>query len=468
MIAFRRRHAWRLPVMAAPAMLAGCFATAMPSLQVDLPAHWQQDVSEHTPAPGASATWWRALGDPRLDALVAQALAVNLDIEQAKARLRAARELRGVADAPLRPDLHFRTSNPIDPDASASYFVVGFDSTWELGLFGRGEALHRKARADVDSALAQVGDARLTVAAEVARQWVLLRAAQERETLLRDAGRQHALEARLLDERVRLRLSPPQQAAAAHAASGQATAAIAAPHAEAVAAAQALAVLLGRSEPDTAWLQPSAIPRADGIAPSGVPADLLRQRPDVLHAQAAVLDAAGELGLAKAERWPSIAIGGSIIRSFSEAERLSKDTGAIGSIGPMIDIPLFDWGLRRAKARAKDAELQAAVFGYRHTVLAAVGEVETALAMLEAQRIRVEQGTLALHAEEDAARAARRRGQLGLASALDTADSELQRDQAAVELANAHADHALAYVALCKALGGGMPAEATASASGVP
>jgi len=453
----------------ASGLLAGCMSTPMPSLHVDLPPHWQQEVAARTPAPPASTTWWHDFGDPRLDALVDQALAANPDIAQATARLRAARALRGVSDAPLRPDLHFRTSNPIDPDASASYFVVGFDSTWELGLFGRGQALNRMARADVESARAQLGDARLTVAAEVARQWVLLRAAQQREALLQDADRQREVQARLLDERVRLRLSPPQQAAAAHAASGQAAAAMAAPHADAVAAAQALAVLLGRSEPDAAWLQPGAIPVTRGIAPAGVPADLLRQRPDVLHAQSAVLDAAGELGLAKAEQWPSIAIGGSIIRSFSEAERVSKHTGAIGSIGPLIDIPLFDWGLRHARARAKDEELQAAVFGYRHTVLAAVGEVETVLASLEAQRIRVEQGTLALDEEEASARAVHRRAQLGLASALDTADSELQRDQAAIELAGARADHALAYVALCKALGGGMlPAATTASAGGAP
>jgi len=463
----RRRHAWTIGAMLASTMLGGCVSTPMPSLQVDLPAHWQQEV---TPATTTRASnWWQAFADPRLDALVAQALAANPDIEQASARLRAARALQGVADSPLRPDLHFRTSNPIDPDASASYFVFGFDSTWELGLFGRGEALHRMARSDLESARAQVGDAQLTVAAEVARQWVLLRAAQQREALLLDADRQRIAEARLLDERVRLRLSPPQQAIAAHAASEQATAAVALPHAEAVAAAQALAVLLGRSEPDPAWLVHGAVPVASGVAPTGVPADLLRQRPDVLHAQAAVINAAGELGLAKADRWPSVAIGGSIIRSYSEAERISKSTGAIGSVGPLIDIPLFDWGLRRAKARAKHAELQAAVFGYRHTVLAAVGEVETGLAALEAQRIRVEQGTLALQAEEASARAAHRRAQLGLASALDTADSELQRDQAAVELANAHADHALAYVALCKALGGGVPpADAPSAAAGAP
>lgn len=438
-------------------LLEGCVTTPMPSLQVDLPAHWQQGAVRPpaTPVPGP---WWHALADPRLDALVQQALAANLDIEEAKARLQAARALGRVSDASLRPDLHLRTSDPIDPDAQASYFVFGFDSTWELGLFGRGQALHRMARSDVDAAGAQVEDTRLTVAAEVARRWVMLRAAQQREVLLRSSSQQRLVQAKLLDERVRLRLSPPQQAVAARSASAQAAAALAVSHADTVAAAQALAVLLGRSEPDPSWSQGGTVPVPGEIATAGVPADLLRRRPDVLHAEAAVLRAAGELGLAKADRWPSVAIGGTIVRSFSEVERVNTNTGAIGSIGPMIDIPLFDWGLRRAKARARDAELRAAVFDYRRTVVAAVGEVETALAALEAQRIRAEQGGLALVAGEQAVRATDTRARLRLASMLDTTDAALQRDQAALDLVAAKLDHALAYVALCKALGG-MPAD---------
>ncbi|MGO4780989.1 TolC family protein, partial [Lysobacter sp. 2RAB21] len=86
--------------------------------------------------------WWSAFADPRLDRLVDEALSANLDVQQARWRLRAARTLYQRAGSVLRPELRARTANPIDPDASASFFVAGLDATWELGLFGRSEAIH--------------------------------------------------------------------------------------------------------------------------------------------------------------------------------------------------------------------------------------------------------------------------------------------------------------------------------------
>lgn len=448
----RRRllHAAALAVLLP--MLGGCLTLPVPDLHVDLPPAWRQPLPQE--APPATAPWWQAFGDPQLDALVSQALASNLDIGQARARLRGARALARTSDAELRPDLRFRTSDPVDPDASASYVMIGFDSVWELGLFGRGQGLHRMARGDMEGAAADLDDARLTVAAEVARQWILLRQAQQRARLLQDIADQRAAQVRLVDTRVRLRLASTQDAAKARAASDAASVALAEPRVAGATAAQALALLLARAEPDPAWLQPAPLPQLQAHAIDAVPADLVRRRPDVLHAQATVIGALGELGVARADRWPSVAIGGSLVRSINEAQRKATNTGAIGSIGPLIDIPLFDWGLRRAKQHAKDAALQAAVFGYRRSVLVAVGEVENALATLEAQRVRAQQQADAAQALDDAARATRTRHALGLASGMDVADSEAERVQAALELDDARASHALAYIALCKALGG--------------
>lgn len=443
--------------------LAACVATPLPDLHVDLPSTWHQPL----PAPvGAGApSWWRALHDPRLDALVDEALAVNGDIGEASARLRAARALARTSDAELRPDLHLRTSDPIDPDASASYLVVGFDSVWELGLFGRGHAMHRMARSDLDQARADLDAARLTVAAEVARQWTLLRMAQQHESRLRGIQQERLGQERLVEERAQLGLASPQQVSKARAAAAAAGIALAEPHEAAVAAAQAVAVLVDRAEPDPAWFEAGLVPSLSAPAVTSVPADLVRQRPDVAHAQAVVLGAAGELGLARADRYPSVAIGGSIIRSTSEAQRIRTDTGAIGSLGPLIDIPLFDWGLRRSREQAKAAGLQAAVLAYRSKVLTAVAEVETALATLDAQRLRAQQAQLALEALDGAATAVQRRRSLGLASDIDVADAEIDRGQAALDLADAQGNHTIAWIALCKALGGNGVASAPAAAS---
>ena len=452
--------------------LGACVSTPVPDLHVDLPTRWR-NATEASPAPAQVGPWWKALSDPRLDALIDQSLASNLDIAQAMFRLRAARALYRTAGAELRPGLHLMTSNPVDPDASASYLMVGFDSVWELGLFGRGKATHRMAKGALQGAEADLADARLSLPAEVARQWLLLQSAQRRASLLSSIRQARAEQSRLVETRYRLRLSSAQEVAQAHAALAQAEMAATEPRASATSAAQALAVLLGQAEPDPDWLKPDLAtqPRVSDFPLQVVPADLLRRRPDVARAEAAVLSAVGELGLAKADRYPSIAIAGSLVRSTSEAERLQTDTGSIGSIGPLIDIPLFDWGMRRAKAVAKGDMLQAAVAAYRKDVLTGVAESESALAALGQDREREQSALAAHHAFAQIADVAQRREKLALASGIDVAASNAERDQAALDLVAARTMTALDYIALCKALGGSpdvVAGAASAASNGGP
>ncbi len=452
---FRDRRFGVVAAAILPLALAGCIATPLPDLHVDLPTSWQQMPRPAQPgAPAAdSRGWWHAFGDPELDALVEQALSANPDVAEAGARLRAARILQRHALDPLHPDLHLRTANPIDPDASASYLLAGFDSTWELGLFGRATAMRRLARADLDAADAQLDGARVSVAAEVAREWIGLRSAQQREILLARIRDAHARRVQRIAARLHLGLASPQEMAQAGAALAESEAAISEPRATVRACAQALAVLLGRSEPDPGWSQPGPLPRLGAWRMSGAPADLLRARPDVSRAEADVLRAAGELGIAKADRYPSIALGGSLQWSTSEIENRSTETNRIASFGPAIDIPLFDWGMRRARAQAKGELLQAAVLAYRKTVLGAVSEVETALAALEQQRLREQGNARALDALAQVVAGTERRSQLGLASGLDIAASEIDRDQAALQLLESRTARSLDYIALGKALG---------------
>lgn len=433
---------------------AGCVTTAVPDLQVALPPHYQQAAPTTGLPAGDRSQWWQGFDDPRLNALEHAAVAANLDVAQAAARLRAARALNRRADASLRPEVHFRTSDPIDPDASASYVVSGFDAVWELGLFGRNTAVHRISRGTLEGAKAELRDAQLSVTAEVARQWILLRDAQQREATL---TRIHALRSRqsaLTATRRQLQLASPLQEAQMRLVASQADTGLAEPREAAVSAAQALAVLLGRAEPDPSWLQPGRVPSADTLVIDSAPADLLRARPDVARDQAAVIRAAGELGIANADMYPSISIGGSIFHSSSEVERVPKNTGLIGSFGPLIDIPLFDWGMRRAQMQAKSENLQAAALAYRKTVLTAVAEVETALAASEQQRLREHAALQALQASNVIAQATATRHRLKLASGIELAASDADHEQTVLDLASVRATRAIDYIALCKALGG--------------
>ncbi|HUH54464.1 MAG TPA: hypothetical protein VLZ32_01890 [Rhodanobacter sp.] len=135
----RWRSRWRAGWLGAGlGVLAGC-AAPLPRLTPPIPAQWLHDTAAGTVTPTDLHGWWHAFGDPELDATLTRALAANLDLAQAVERLRAVRAMHASSGKRYRPMLRSSTNDVIDPDASASYFLIGFDASWELGLFGRAE-----------------------------------------------------------------------------------------------------------------------------------------------------------------------------------------------------------------------------------------------------------------------------------------------------------------------------------------
>ncbi|MEI7037393.1 TolC family protein [Fulvimonas yonginensis] len=445
--------------------LAGCASVDMPALKQPLPDHWRHTaVAAGTRAPTDLHAWWHVFGDRQLDALVDQALAGNLGVAQAREHVLAARALRRAEARRFRPQLRATTIDAIDPDASASFFVAGFDATWELSLFGRGVASRRVARGDVAAADADLRAARLSLVAEVVRDWLDLRAAQQQLATLdaiRDARQR---EYASLQVRHRLRLASMDEVDRARAALDQAESAQVEPREAVDASAQQLAVLLGRPEPDPEWFRPAAPPSLGGWRLAAAPADLLRSRPDILRAEADVLRAAGEAGLAHANRYPSLALGGSLVWSTNLQTHRRTSDNALFSSGPIIDIPLFDWGIRAAQDHAKRHELQASVLAYRQAVLQAVAETETALGQLQERADDERRCADALDALTQADAVVARRVGLRLASPIDGDESRVAREQAELALIQARARRGLAFVALFKALGGApLPDERLAS-----
>ncbi|WP_449424275.1 efflux transporter outer membrane subunit [Rhodanobacter lindaniclasticus] len=456
-------------------MLAGC-AEPLPKLAPPQSAQWRHAAASTPAAPVDLDGWWHAFHDPALDALVERALADNLDVAQAVERLRAARILHRHAGDRYLPSLAARTGDAIDPDASAAFFVAGFDASWELGLFGRAEGNRRVAQGELDASVADLRAARVSLVAEVVREWIGLRTAQRQEQLLQQvsAERHHAWQ--LLQTRQRLQLAAPVEVDQAEAASAQAEAALAAPRQAIDASAQRLAVLLGREQPDPAWLQPGPPPELGAWRLGVTPADLLRTRPEIARAEADVLRAAGELALAHADMFPSIGIGGSLqwATDINNNHRFSTTPNAIASLGPVINLPLFDWGMRVAAHHAQGHQLKASVLAYRQAVLQGVAEVETALGSLHQQRQREQHDQAAWQALQRADQALGQRVALHLDSPLEQTDGRIAATQAALELDEARAAHGLAYVALFKALGGAPrppllePSPAAASSAGAP
>jgi NodT family efflux transporter outer membrane factor (OMF) lipoprotein len=418
------------------------------------PAAWQNAGSSALPAPDLQR-WWTALNDPALDALVEQALKQNLVLAQARSRLRQARLLSGRDAMQFRPMLNGSVKPVQDAAAVDSYLHAGFDASWELGLFGLRQAVDETAAARVERAVAESQAARVTLVAEVVRQHLLLRQALQQQAALRSALALAERQQALLDERQRLQLGSLDAQRALVLRRAQLQAQDASQRHAATAAAQALAGLLGQTAPEPGWLQAQAQPPA-ALPPgvSAVPADLLRCRPDIRAAESEVARAAGELGMARAELAPRILLGASYVRSYNVTQNRRTVLSSVPAIGPVIDIPLLDWGRRKANADARDEALSAALLAYRQALVDAVGEVETALSALAAAQDAASQLG---QARQLAGAQEQRQGtlaRLGLAAGLERLEAERTVLQAAQDEAAARWSAAQAFVTLYKALGG--------------
>ncbi len=453
--------------LAAALLLAGCaVAPRVPQPEMNLPARYAQAPRQRLgPAPDL-AHWWRGFHDPQLDALVQRALAQNLGLQAAGERLAAARALLGTPQARHLPQETLYTNQEPTPGSTASYFQIGFDAVWQLGLFGRGTSEQRLVDAGAGLAAADLAAARVALVAEVVRSYLDLRAAQQRMVLTTDMLRQQQRRERLTAVRVRQHLDTSAALAAAQAAVAAARAGAASARADAAIARQQIAVLLSASTPPPA-LQAAAPVPLPPLPPAALPpANLLRTRPDIQRAEAAILHAAGALGIARADLYPRLGIGWTATASARTAGGKIGRLRTIPSLGPVIDMPIFDWGLREAQVHADGHRLKAAVLDYRQTVLVAVGEVEQAWARLRAARAQAAATRAQMRAAVRTAAAAAARARLGLGDGLQAAAAADAALRARVAADDARAAEGVAYVALYKALGGAAPGQPGPAAAG--
>ena len=449
---------WRMLPALALTLLVGCSAAPLPALKPPVPQAWRNaSTTAANPAVPDLRNWWLAFNDPALNALVERATKDNLDVAAASERLLAARTLYDHSNDKYLPSLRGDTNQVIQPDASASYFIAGFDALWEVPLFGALKSTHRLANGNLDAARAQLQGAYVTLVADVVRCWIELRTAQEQARLLSAVHDANGEKLRLLQVRAQLKLVSPVEVAAAQAELARSDVALSGPQRDINANAQQLAVLLGQSEPDPAWLEEGGNqPQLGDWQITSAPADMLRTRPEIAAAEADVLRAAGDAGMSRADIYPHIGLGSSLDWSLNilHHHRVIRSGEGIFSLGPVVDMPLFDWGSRVAQAHAKDHELRAAVFTYRQAVLQGVAESETAMSDLQQLHLRevaTEQEVQALNGNADALD---KRRSLGLSSTLEWQDALIAQQNAQLELVSARAERDLAYVSLYKALGG--------------
>ena len=459
-----------LPLLLALA-LAGC-ASALPQQVkapvVAVPAAWSA-APQTTPQtlsqqPADLSGWWQRFNDPALTELVAQALRANTSLQSAQAALRQARAQADAQAAGLGPSLGASASAQRSQAGSTSAgnrFQAGFDASWEPDLFGRNRSAADASVADAQASAANLGNVQVSLAAEVAANYINLRALQTRLLIARDnlATQQETLQ--ITRWRAQAGLVSSLDLEQAISASAQTEAQLPALQTGVMQTLNALAVLTGQAPGALAAMlnTAAAIPTAPPDLAMAFPAETLRQRPDVRAAERRIDAALSRLSAAEAARYPSFRLGGSLGLSAFTLGSLTDSASVLRSLLASVSAPLFDGGALQAQARAQQAGVDQARAAFQGTVLTALQEVEDALAALRGDIERLARLQTASTAAANADLLARQRyesGLIGFDTVLSTQRSLLATQDG---VASTRASLSTNHVRLYKALGGGWQAD---------
>jgi multidrug efflux system outer membrane protein len=422
-----------LAALAGAALLPACAAPRGPAAEpgaIALPEAFAGRGGALSPE--LSPGWWRLAGCPMLDGLVTTAEAGNPGLAEATARLAEARALEGATGQAFRPQLELsgnlgresQTWNAARRERNQRNTVATgrAEGFFELDLAGRAAAEARLAAADTALATADVAAVRRLLAVELFRARALLGEAGQRN---RVAGRAMMLQRRLLglaNERVRLGLAPELDAARVETELRRAEARLPEATAEAARARATLAALTGRTVLDGVPLDAPPLD-LQAFRFTDVPAEVLRRRPDVQAAEAALARAGAARDLAAADLLPRLTLAGNL--ALGAGLMAGGLTTGLAALGPSVTLPVFDHDIRLARVAASDAAIEAALARHAGRVTEGAAELRRGLAALAAARAE----DAALARAEDAARRAGERAEAayraGLADLSATLDASL-------------------------------------------
>jgi multidrug efflux system outer membrane protein len=460
-----------LALCAVALLLSGCLTTVGPDFAPPDPAtpSAYRGADALPDAAAAHDRWWRGFGDPRLDALVARALAGNLDIAAARARLDEARARIGATAARGGPTLDASAGADADAvlardpsrdeDTLSGAADAGLSFGWVPDLFGGQRRAVEAAEAEARRRALLRDDLRRQVAAEVVRRYLDIARARATLTLIDASLDLQRQTLGLVRQRYDAGLAAALDVSRAEAQVASTRARRGPLRADMAEADAALAVLVGQAAAFGAdGPAPDQVPSYVGGPDIGLPRDLLRARPDVRAAEADLARATAEIGVAEAALYPRLSLPGTLTLSTAGLGTGDVVRTVVATLAASLDIPLFDGGARRADIAAAEARAAEALLNWRAALLAAVAEVETALGALDGARTRADDLAAAVTASETAVAQARGLYAQGLIGFLDVLDAErtlLDNRQALME---ARAATARAIADLYAAAGAPVPA----------
>jgi NodT family efflux transporter outer membrane factor (OMF) lipoprotein len=479
-------HTSRLIVLGLAAALSACaVGPSYRTPQPDEPLKFAAKVDAATAAPVAGpsaptpdmAAWWRALNDQELNSLVDRAVKSNLDLEIALDRLQQARTYEAVVVGYALPEVDASAAagrgtgsdltkgradtalRSADNGAGLQHIntIAGFDTVWELDLFGKYRRAFEAARADTQAARAARYGVLTSVVADVVRAYVDLRGFQVRAGILHQASDVLRESLRIINIRYERGITNELDVALATRELATLEAQIAPVDAEVNAAQYTLAVLVGEYPENMVkeLSRPDLIPSMPAPAPPGVPLDLLKRRPDILEAERELAAATARIGVATADLFPQVTLVGAIGSQGQGWGTTPSVSTHIWSFGPGAEWPLLDFGAIDAKVDIADLEARASLVNYRKTILNAVQQVDSSHDAYEAQEVRMEKLSTAMLAGQRAVDLATARYNRGLTDFLNVVDAERQFYDLQEQYAEAQVAQGEQFVQLYKSLGGG-------------
>ncbi len=457
---------WCLPVW-----LAACAVQPPPGpVALPIPADWQAPLPHHGQLQDLSR-WWQGLGDPVLVDLIDAAQQVSPTLASAASRLAQARAAEQMAAAATRPlaDASVSTSRgrqtTLIGAPLAALSVARVQASWEADLFGGLAANRSAAQSRLLGAQAQWHEARVSVAAEVAQLTFGWRACRALVDIAQQDSESRLQTARLTQLSAQAGLAAPANAALARASAAEGIARLSQQQAQCDTQLKGLVALSAWRESELRQKLTSPPVSVDAFAIfsiATVPAQALRQRPDVYSAEQEVAAASAEVGSAQAERYPRLSLTGSVgqMNVRTGGNSLDLSTWSIGPIA--VTLPLLDGGKFAANLAAARARYDEAAALYRAKARQAVREVEEALIALDSSRTRRAQVQTAADSYRAVVQGAQARYQAGLGSLGEWEEARRAALAAESSLVNDQLDTQQAWVALYRAVGGGWTPEATA------
>jgi multidrug efflux system outer membrane protein len=466
-----------LSAILAHALLSGCkVGPDYTPPEAEMPDAWHQELTKGLAVGEANLqTWWTLLGDPVLDTLVQRAAQGNLDLQTAFARIVGARAALGVASGEKYPVIdaggtaeRFRFTEETTPflprgqNSKDNFFQTGLDASWEIDIFGRIRRSVESADATLEASVEAYRDVLVLLYADVAINYVEARALQERIRLAQANIEAQRATLQLVQDRFNAQLVGELDIRQAELNLANTESALPTLRILLTQTIHRLGVLLGERP---SALHPTLSDRVPipGTPPDiavGLPADLLRQRPDIRQAERQLAAQTALIGVATADLYPRFSISGTLALESNQIGNLydASSSYAFG-IGPSFRWNLFSGGRVRGNIRVEDARTEQALVAYEQTLLLALEDVENAMVAYVQEIDRRDVLTRSVDAAAKSVELVQTRYREGLTDFQNVLDTQRSLFQQQDQRAASQGQVTQNVIRIYKALGGGWSIE---------